>query len=273
MSPPLLTLFAYFLAYAGMSATQTTYPTTVELDLVFPRDNTYAPTELMPLVFAVQNSQAASSLGLTIDWQIGRIGSADNLSFSGFWDLTSTNYSSDPYYIFTYTPLLNETEGDFKMLWYVYAANCSSSGSTDPSFWSGNKYVTFTLQNGAQQPDLVAATGPETCATMPNQTFNVVETLPQQIDPGESGRNSCAVLAEPSPTANPCAVPLGTAQASSISAGITASACAGSHPDLTTGCPQPSQTSNANLDMPVGFMWAVFGLLGLVHAGVALCVL
>ncbi|ROW06502.1 hypothetical protein VMCG_04276 [Cytospora schulzeri] len=261
-------LVAYFLAHAGMLAAQTTYPTTVELDLVFPRDNTYAPGELMPLVFAIQNAQAASALGLTIDWQIGEIGNSDDSFFSGFWDLTSTNYSSDPYYIYTYTPLLNVTEGDYKVLWYVYATNCSNDGSTDPSFWSGNKYVTFTLKNGAQQPDLVAATGPDTCATMSNQTFDVVGTIPYRDNHGEAGRNSCAVLAEPSPTADPCALALGTAQASSISAGITASACAGSHPDLTTGCPQPSQTSSASLALRMEFGAVVFGLLGLVYASI-----
>ncbi|ROW15175.1 hypothetical protein VPNG_03015 [Cytospora leucostoma] len=263
-----LILLGCFLAHAGMSAAQITFPTSVELDLVFPRDATYSPVALMPIVFAVQNSQAASSLGLTISWQFVKIGAGDPSS-TGFWDLTSTNYSSDPYYIYTYTPLLKDAEGDFKLLWYAYSTNCSSSGSMDPSFRSENKYVTFTLQNGTQQPDLVAAISPDTCATMSTQTYDIVGTVPySDYENPEPGRNSCAVLAEPSPAATPCALSLVSAQASSISAAITATACAGKYPDLTTGCPQPTKTSSANMVLRVESSVAVLGLLGILYAGI-----
>lgn len=235
----------YCLAQTGLFAAQTTYPTIVELELVFPREGISAPAELMPLVFAVQNSQAVPSLGLTVGWQIGKIDGSENPLFSGFWGLTSTNYSSDQYYIFTHIQLSNQTKGDFRVPWYVYANNCSSIDSTDPSRAGIN--ATFTLKKRAQQPDLVAATSPETCATMSNQTFDIVGSVPYRNNIGEGGRNSCTVLAEPSPIASPCALPLDAAQTSIISASITAAACARSNPDLEIGCPQPTQMSSANL--------------------------
>ncbi|KFY90172.1 hypothetical protein V500_05258 [Pseudogymnoascus sp. VKM F-4518 (FW-2643)] len=37
---------------------------TVEVDLLFPLNTTYAPSDFVPIVFAVQNSRAAEPLAL-----------------------------------------------------------------------------------------------------------------------------------------------------------------------------------------------------------------
>ncbi|KAM0253118.1 hypothetical protein ACHAQJ_007394 [Trichoderma viride] len=47
-------------------------PGIFEVDLLFPRNETYAPNPLMPVVFALQNPTLASVNGLiaTIDWEL-----------------------------------------------------------------------------------------------------------------------------------------------------------------------------------------------------------
>lgn len=219
-----------------------TYPATAEFDVVFPRNNTYAPFNLVPIVFAIQNPEAAKDLALNIQWSLGKIGVG--ASAGGLIDLTWTNFTSDPYYVVTSTYLANVTEGAYNLLWELTAGNCSE-GAMEPSFASLNNIVTFTIRNGAQAPDLVAAAGADSCADMPSRTFNVTGTLPIQADPwSEDGRNTCAVLGQPTPTADPCNLKLDSAEASSISATITASACAGATPLLTTGCPQATRTAS-----------------------------
>jgi hypothetical protein len=219
-----------------------TYPATAEFDVVFPRNETYAPFSIVPIVFAIQNPEAAKDLALNIQWSLGKIGIG--ALDSGLIDLTWTNFTSDPYYVVTSTYLTNVTEGAYNLLWELSAGNCSD-GAMEPSYASLNNVVTFTIQDGAQAPDLVAAVGADTCAAMPSRTFNVTGTLPIQADPlSEDGRNTCAVLGQPTPTADPCNLKLDSAEASSISATITASACAGAHPHLATGCPQATKTAN-----------------------------
>lgn len=253
----LVVLVAYAAGWSDAQAT--TYPATVEFDVVFPRNDTYSPVELMPLVFAVQNPRAAgSALSLSIEWTVAKIGSLEGPRDSGLIDLTWANTTtssgdSDPYYAVASTHLLNSTTGAFSLLWTLSAGNCSNGSSSSstaggpPGFASSDNVVGFTLQDGAQQPDLVAAAGSDACATMPNQTFDVSGTLPMgDAAAGGGGRNSCAVLAAaPSPSADPCALGLSSAQAASISATMTASACAGSQPIITDGCPQATGQASA----------------------------
>lgn len=47
----------------------TTFPATVEVDLIFPRNDTYGPSVLFPIVFAIQNIALAPSLDPSIDFE------------------------------------------------------------------------------------------------------------------------------------------------------------------------------------------------------------
>jgi hypothetical protein len=105
----------FLLALTCGSVAQT-YPATVEFDVIFPRNDTYAPVELMPVVFAIQNPQAAVPLTLGIEWSIGRIGSSEDSLAGGLIDLTWANFSSDPYFVVLSTNQLNGTEGSFGLI-------------------------------------------------------------------------------------------------------------------------------------------------------------
>ena len=55
-----MTLSLQYLALSGwglhsVAATELTFPVIAEINLVFPRNDTYAPVDLMPIVFAVQH--------------------------------------------------------------------------------------------------------------------------------------------------------------------------------------------------------------------------
>jgi hypothetical protein len=76
---------------------------------------------------------------------------------------------------------------------------------------------------------------------------------------GFNYRNDCATVAEALLPANPCAVKVDDAIASSISSTITAKACATPFPILTRGCPIPANKSSMAVQLGFGGM----GITGL----------
>jgi len=217
------------LAYCVEPAAQT-YPTTVEVDLVFPRNETYAPAQLMPMIFALQNPQAAVRLHLNIAWTLGRVegdqGAGDSANYTRLLQ-DSDNFSqanlstNDPYFIIRYTEKLNNTEGHFWLAWGADNDNCSRAANGDVGRgWDSSYNITyFTTKNGAQQPSLV--TRPDTCPLAQGFTYNVTGTM--KLSP--ASRGVCPITANPPPPATPCALNISDSQASIIMANITADAC------------------------------------------------
>ncbi|KAK4149052.1 hypothetical protein C8A00DRAFT_19218 [Chaetomidium leptoderma] len=254
---------------ARTAAADVTLPATVEVDIVFPRNETYAPTPVLPLVFAIQNLAAASSIGpLEITWLIMKLGSDQPIAGNQTVDKTD---STDPHYVNLWTGDLDgaESAGTYQLYWMVYYLACSgqkdnaglSSGSR------GNNF-TFTLDPGAQQPDLSADL--DACPAQ-SATIVIEEAWPVNVEPP---RDACGVVSRSrsQPSANPCAVKLDSAAASSIAAEVTASACAASPPALTRGCPDPTETKDSSGSrVPV---WSGLGMFtGPVLAGLLLLVL
>jgi hypothetical protein len=183
--------------------------------------------------------------------------------------------SSDPYFAFDSVPYMNSTEGVWTISWIVSAGNCSSGGGGLNSIGDGigggmsASHVPyqagptqFTTKNGAQQPDLVAATADDTCANSGNVTFDVTAVLKVALPEDYNGRSSCAVLPTPlsTPPANPCGAKINSSAAASISAAITS--CAVHQPTVSTGC-IPLTTSDGFRAQPGGmaFLAATVWLL------------
>ncbi|KAI1453162.1 hypothetical protein F4805DRAFT_444683 [Annulohypoxylon moriforme] len=232
------------------------FPATVEVHLVFPRNETYAPSELTPIVFAIYNPELAGPLDLNFDYDIYQPSNANGSRTNGFITLTNVNFTntSDPYYAFTTTNAFNATEGKWAIVWNLSSGNCSNSTSLDKSVSSGltyyNRisYLDFTTKNDAQKPDLntTATADSDTCANIMDRyfTFNVTGTLrtnPDKLD----GRETCAVLAPPFQTAptttTSCPPTVAASVVSSISAVITARECNGLHPLVS--CPPENAAS------------------------------
>ncbi|KAH8673383.1 hypothetical protein BX600DRAFT_433014 [Xylariales sp. PMI_506] len=83
-SQPVALLLALACGVAAQS--MNTVPTIVEFDVVFPRNETYAPTDLLPIVFTLQNPNVSISLVLDIVWFIGKVGSGEDWLETGYID-------------------------------------------------------------------------------------------------------------------------------------------------------------------------------------------
>jgi hypothetical protein len=266
-------LLAASCALSATAAADVTLPAVVEVDVIFPRNETYAPTPVFPLVFAIQNPAAASSIGpIDISWAIWKYGSdqlvPDHL-FGGNQTLDKTN-STDPHYINLWTARLNGTEsaGTYGLWWQVWYYACSGKKGESPGISAGSRTsnFTFTIDPGAQQPNLAADL--DACPAQ-NATIVVTETWPVK---GMSDRDVCGVVSKARVDANPCAVKLDSAAAASIAAEVTASACAASPPALTSGCPTSSQTKQSSGSR--GPAWSGLGMAtGPLLAGFLLLVL
>ncbi|KAK3936205.1 hypothetical protein QBC46DRAFT_395595 [Diplogelasinospora grovesii] len=243
----LLALLPVALLWAVVvQAGATTFPATVEVDLIFPRNDTYAPSALFPIVFAFQNAALAPSLDPGFDLTLWAVSGLNTTGYSPALDLAATNFSgSDPTYVYTYVTHLNAaddgTAASYRLAWDFSAGNCSDQGGGALKFGGGfrNNSIEFTIQSGAQAPDLVAATASAaaSCSNISHFAFNLTDTLNVALPAQYDSRNTCAVFSDVQPlvAGNPCAVQVGTATASSISAALTATACAAVSPVVS--CP------------------------------------
>ncbi|KAI1275906.1 hypothetical protein F5Y07DRAFT_368339 [Xylaria sp. FL0933] len=208
------------ISWFWLAISAVTYPTTIEFDNVFPRNDTYSPVDLMPIVFAVQNSSVASSLGFVVTWVLAIADDNDQYisQDSGRIDFAFADYSNnDPYFAVDYTNL-RKIEGIYRITWSLDADYCHANSSH-----ASVNNVTFTIKKGAKQPDLVATTLPNTCQTIQSVPFT------------KSEAGACPVLGG---APNPCALNITQERASSISAAITESACMPENPMDTGDCPQ-----------------------------------
>lgn len=234
-----------------------TSPQTVEVDLIFPRNETYAPISLMPMVFAIQNFRVAKSLLLKFDYTLEQVPYIKTKPLYGISDLKYTNYSgSRNHFQYAWTTKLNNTEGTWLFTWTLRALNCSQPTEADPEDPGPQKplhletvimsnSVYFTTTHGAKQPDLVAATQDGACAESQADTMNITGILDVPWSDSYWGSQSaCPLLSTVTPTANPCGVKIDSSAASSISYVIQSSACL-SAVTPTVACPPGVETANS----------------------------
>jgi hypothetical protein len=237
----------------------------VEVDFIFPRNETYAPTPVFPVVFAIQNLAAASLIGpLEIFWAISKIGSNQE-PVLGTRIVNNTDSTDHHHYISEWTGGLDgaEAAGTYELTWMVTFSRClgqkDNAGTSSDS--RGNNF-TFTLDPGAQQPNLLSA-DLNICPAQ-NVTMMISESWPIEYD-----NTSCGVVLTRDPPADPCAAKLDSAAASSIAAEVTAAACAASPPALTDGCSETKDSAGSR-----AAVWSGLGVVtGPLLAGLLLLVL
>ena len=258
------------LGLAVAQSNDPSYPVTVELDVVFPSNNTYAPAEVFPIIFALQNRPAAlPSTLLQIGWSLdhvdGRHIDGDAITVP---DNSSSDAALDPYYVKLWTMWLNGGAlGTYVLAWEFTYTNCSDS-SLGPMGTTIKDSLSFNINPFARQPNF--GTDLETCPAK-NTTIEISGTLPYEWEAQFSPpRSVCAIVADSPPTANPCAARLDQAAASSIAAELTASACAHPHAySFPSSCPSPTKESLGSR-VPV---WTKPGMVvGLIVVGLlAVC--
>jgi hypothetical protein len=255
------------LVWVAHAVNATTFPATVEIDLIFPRNDTYAPTALFPIVFAFQNAALATSLDPGIEIILYN-GTRPNLTTvaSRVLDLRYANFSgSDPTYVYTYITGLETLSGgaaaSFNLNWETSAGNCSKQGGilTFGGGWVDTS-MHFTIQNGAQQPDLVAATTPSgaACSNASHFAFNLTNTLDVTQPEKWDGHKTCAVFSvvQRQVPGNPCAVEVSSSTASSILAAMTSRACTAVNPIVS--CPSSNKSAAAE-SVRMGYDTAFLG--------------
>ncbi|KAL2130718.1 hypothetical protein VTI74DRAFT_6047 [Chaetomium olivicolor] len=237
----------------------------LEIDVVFPRNNeTYAPTKYFPIVFALQNAKLAKHLQPEISSFFRNGSDLRSVFGQGIHDLTYANYSSEPYFVYSYETI--DTEGPYELFTTAVWRSCNESG--DQVSIQGNHInfsIDFTIKRGGQEVDLLAATtNNKTCSAENGVAINVTDQThevppPPYWDPYRPD-GTCAVLASssPTPTANPCRVKIDTAVAASISASLHAFVCKGLNPPAD--CPKENAVQQLAISSVASFA-AAFGAI------------
>ncbi|CAK7205154.1 hypothetical protein SEUCBS139899_007919 [Sporothrix eucalyptigena] len=227
-------------ASPAMAANAVTYPATVELDLVFPRNgSTYSPGPKFPVVFAVQNAPAADSLEFFVEALLHnssqglkhtkRIGSLNATGNSAFLPGAPNTF----YWSFSTDKLQNETETQWSLAWVALTTNVSDTGKDFSSV--NDSVVFFTTKPGAPAADLVAlanadAASNSSCSAIVDSSFTYNITGIANITDQDKHRKNItgalktgAVLSTNIPAANPCAARLDPAAASNIATALNSS--------------------------------------------------
>ncbi|KAL3443566.1 hypothetical protein BJX65DRAFT_285044 [Aspergillus insuetus] len=248
----------------------------VEVDLVFPRNETYSPAQVFPIVFAIQNSEKAQLLNPALTYWINK---PDNRSdelvpLSAYIYLERHNVStSDPY--LTYRFYSGLQPGRWLLAWELEYQTCNVGAEHLSDALTYNVYRSsriFTIANSTSTPprevDLVAATADDRCPADSNAVaINVTDTTMQTIPSiNWAGRDTCVVTtnsnsASPIHTPNPCGVSISPEVAASISANFTAQKCNEARPPAWVNCPADGESAAQQL-----IILAFSGLLAICGA-------
>lgn len=265
---------------AGLNALSIALETsgTVEVDLIFPRNETYGPTRYMPFIFAIQNPELAQYMNFEINYNVWNSNDTteeqnmrqNNTVASGNVSLPSGDFSSnDPYFVHDFSAYFN-VEGQYAILWRLYGYWCKE-GAQNITLQLWTKATFFSISDSAQQTDLVAATGNETaCLSLSGrstrgmgQAMNVIgiHNAPETWNGGEK----CVEMSGTNAVATPCRVKINEAAAVGIWASVNETMCRyrpypGKTPPKDIEC--PSTKSGARKLVVGGLALLVFlGLL------------
>ncbi|CBF71854.1 hypothetical protein AN6969.2 [Aspergillus nidulans FGSC A4] len=271
-------------ATLATSSSSSTEKNILEVDLVFPQNKTYKPTEWFPIVFGFQNPQRAQYLNIDLTYSFHpHETNTQNDTITLFHDLRWENWSShDPYFAHNFLDNFN-SPGRWNLAWTVAWQSCDEEGfenrlmtsdmltnQTDFSIW-------FTIaakdaENEGIDADLVSATSGETsCPDLGFETaiaINVTEktmSVPDFVDwsAADWTNHTCSVVAPTLVIPDPCRVKLDQTVVESIQASLTARRCQGLNPP--DDCPEKEDNESAGVALPGSglLMLALSGALGL----------
>jgi hypothetical protein len=219
----------------------------VELDMVFPRNDTYPTLQRLPVVFAIRNPALSQNLDMSIRFYVDRALSDPIIPVGlGKYDMRSINTSSNDTH-FEYRDFLRfDEEGTWTISWNVEWRSCTlmekfdpqpNKQSTDLKRWRYQS-TTFTTRNSTQNLDLVAATSKKNCSVEGRKSGFAIDII-GELNVTESEMNdghtsdTCAVVPVYPSILDPCAnyltdacqFELDSSTASRISAATAALPC------------------------------------------------
>ncbi|KAI5307237.1 hypothetical protein KEM56_002195 [Ascosphaera pollenicola] len=198
-------------------------PATVELDLIFPKNETYEPSAILPLVFGLQNPSGANALDLDFQYYMYPFGGNRSDGFTNLNAIdTSVNQidlNSTSSTLLYYHELLFNQEGiwvfdyDVYAAWYTMMAN--GGMVSNDSFVQHS--ITFTTKKGGKAVDLAASTKSNACKTAQSQTWSITNV---SMDTGDIYPELGV-----SPDPAPCNIQIDSKTATSIKAAIHNDVC------------------------------------------------
>ncbi|KAL5335498.1 hypothetical protein BJX70DRAFT_401491 [Aspergillus crustosus] len=243
-------------AFASTTS-DTTGDSILEVDLVFPQNKTYTPTEWFPVVFALQNPTLARYLDIQISYHMESLDN-ENLTHSSSHNLRAADFSSaDPYLKYTHFDGFN-APGRWRLGWELSWRSCDKEGFKSESLISQmlsnmtSFVVYFSIETAdSVDVDLVSATSEESCPDTGSDSalaISVPETmsLPSWVnwDIRQEMNYTCAVTTPTTTVPDPCRVDIDRAAAESIQASYKEWLCRHSlnPPD---DCPEDNENSAA----------------------------
>ncbi|KAL0471486.1 hypothetical protein QR685DRAFT_519331 [Neurospora intermedia] len=221
----------------------------LEVDLLFPRNETYAPTEWIPYVFSIQNAKLAKYLVPLIRYDVWNLTEGGGSFGYTHQNLRWANWSShDPYFVHHFHSGLQE--GRWRLNWEFGYASCNEHWTGLSSVGDPVNYnrtvgsIEFTIQAGGPAVDVVAATANDkTCSNENGVAINITGKT-REVPPlnEEMPDNTCVVVGSPQPTPTPCQVKVDSAVAASMTASLRAKLC---DPLTSTNRPADCPEDNA----------------------------
>lgn len=240
-------------------------PNIVQLDLVFPRNNTaYKPVYPYPIVFALHNLEALWDYDFLFTWTLRAFEPRETLAGSSFGRTRDDGrpLPPNPHLLIGSTrEIVNRTSTRFALIYnFAIYRNCTANHSnTDPRDENEaiNGFIEFSTSDTAELPDIAAAPCPEVLLTVGVEGNS---TLPDTHLP-------CPILAEPPPAGESCALRVDSALEKRVASEmLKAAACppdSKSWPDVTLVDKCPSGAGKTEvLGMTVVLLAA--GCLGLI---------
>jgi hypothetical protein len=259
----------------------------VEVDLIFPRNETYAPTAYLPIIFAFQNSHLAPFLNplIHINSQLVQNANGSTPEWAppesiDLEQLRRANFTNNDNYFAYPTYERNEytfaTEGIWQVTWTFNWAVCTEDSLANNIFLRNESQhtTTLTIRKGAQEVDLVSGTTDKSCSGQDGVAVNITNTLhipssahwEGQTDKWEGQGDMCAFTASSVPKSDPCRVRIDPAAAASISCSIASGSSATNFSTATSSLICPEDKKSAAGGLMIGGLAALFGVFSyLLH--------
>ncbi|KAJ3490649.1 hypothetical protein NLG97_g5736 [Lecanicillium saksenae] len=234
-----------------------------EVDVMFPYNGTFAPTPLLPIVFAIQNPEVAQKLNLRLNYRVIPYGHPNVTTDYERVRLNALPNGEATFYARDFVSGIFNKEGTWEFFWQLRWNNCTSTEDGDGKHFSRdteepvNSFVFSTHRDG-RKPDLVASNSSDDCKHFQGIAFEVQGLLDVPPPQNADMLTSCAHVAVPAPTPSPCRASIPSDAIESISSRITKAACLVATPVVS--CPAQDSASGRTAVSAAAVAWS----LGLV---------
>ncbi|KAH6952095.1 hypothetical protein DER45DRAFT_636390 [Fusarium avenaceum] len=231
----LASLTCWFLLCNNGAAMESKGPTgALQIDLVFPRNETYNPSPVMPIIFSYRNTGLVPYLIPSITYEIWNYDNFSADSAGGIIKVPLVNDSSvDPHIEYHKYLYPFNTEGTWQLNFHIRWIRCyvapAERGRGELNMYGVNETdiggIIFSTKGPSKQVDLVAATSNKNCSFPAGAAINVTDTMRTPSLLTDYEPDVCPMVESPEVKADSCDVTLDPTAASSIDAEMTSWVC------------------------------------------------